>query len=89
MSPFRFEFKLLKAISLSCLRRSVRIRFVYDKYFHTAALLESVRFMRCKNLQDFGLETMGKNVGSTLSHLSIESCPKITEYGLKHLELFS
>lgn len=51
--------------------------------------LESVKFIRCKNLQDFGLEIMGRHVATNLSHLTIDSCPKISEFGLKHLESFT
>ncbi|KAI6237100.1 ATP synthase subunit s, mitochondrial [Aphelenchoides besseyi] len=51
--------------------------------------LSRVLFINCKNLQDFGLEEMGKQVGSRLPHLELEKCPRISEYGLKHLETFS
>ncbi|KAI6189973.1 ATP synthase subunit s, mitochondrial [Aphelenchoides bicaudatus] len=51
--------------------------------------LETLTFARCKNLQDFALETVGNEVGSTLSHLKLEACPRITEFGLKHLKTFT
>ncbi|KAI6186544.1 hypothetical protein M3Y98_00144200 [Aphelenchoides besseyi] len=51
--------------------------------------LSHVLFINCKNLQDFGLEEMGKQVGNRLPHLELEKCPRISEYGLKHLETFS
>jgi hypothetical protein len=50
--------------------------------------LEAVKFVSCKNLQDFGFEIMGRHVGSTLESLEIGSCNKVTEYGLKHLVAF-
>ncbi|KAI6221780.1 ATP synthase subunit s, mitochondrial [Aphelenchoides fujianensis] len=58
---------------------------------HFAGLdrLSSVRFVNCKNLQDFGLETVGEHVGRSLPELHLESCRRITEFGLKHVEKFS
>ena len=39
-------------------------------------------------MQDYGLEIMGRHIGNSLKHLHIEACPRITEFGLKHLEVF-
>ncbi|KAE9547970.1 hypothetical protein FO519_008822 [Halicephalobus sp. NKZ332] len=47
-----------------------------------------VKFVRCKQLHDFGLEYMGNYVGNKVACLTVESCPRITEYGLAHLEKF-
>uniref|UniRef100_A0AC35F1T6 Mitochondrial ATP synthase regulatory component factor B n=1 Tax=Panagrolaimus sp. PS1159 TaxID=55785 RepID=A0AC35F1T6_9BILA len=51
--------------------------------------IKSVAFIRCKSFQDFGLEYMGRYVGDKLSYLTVESCPRITEYGLEHLKKFT
>ncbi|KAH7693195.1 Protein C05C8.1 a [Aphelenchoides avenae] len=59
------------------------------RHFEGLDHIVDVRLVRCKNLQDFGLEYMGNLVGSRLSALQIESCPKITEFGLRHLHKFS
>jgi H+-transporting ATP synthase F0 complex subunit s len=59
------------------------------RHFNGLEHLEDVRFVRCKSLQDFGLEYMGDAIGHRLPFLEIESCPRITEYGLKHLEKFT
>uniref|UniRef100_A0AC34QMU2 Protein arginine N-methyltransferase 1 n=1 Tax=Panagrolaimus sp. JU765 TaxID=591449 RepID=A0AC34QMU2_9BILA len=48
-----------------------------------------VKFIRCRQLQDFGFEYMANHVGNQLVCLTVESCPRITEYGLAHLERFS
>jgi len=58
-------------------------------HFEGLEHIKSVEFIRCKSLQDFGLEYMGNYVGDRLSTLTIESCPRITEYGLEHLKKFN
>ncbi|MFH4980290.1 hypothetical protein AB6A40_006999 [Gnathostoma spinigerum] len=54
---------------------------------HFAGLhhLIDVRFIRCRNLHDYGLEYMCDAVAKSLKYLQIESCPRITEFGLEHL----
>ncbi|VDK20947.1 unnamed protein product [Anisakis simplex] len=51
--------------------------------------LQEVRFIRCNNLHDYGLEYMGDAVGTILKSLHIESCKRITEFGLENLVKFS
>lgn len=51
--------------------------------------IKHVEFVRCKNLHDFGLEYMAQHVGGHLKSLRIEECPRITEFGLEHLNKFS
>ncbi|VDK51596.1 unnamed protein product [Cylicostephanus goldi] len=48
--------------------------------------LQEVKFIRCGTLHDFGLEYMADAVGGHLSRLEIDSCRRITEFGLIHLE---
>uniref|UniRef100_A0A914HTB7 Uncharacterized protein n=1 Tax=Globodera rostochiensis TaxID=31243 RepID=A0A914HTB7_GLORO len=48
--------------------------------------LQNVRFVRCKMLTDNGLEMLANStVSDTLQSLHIESCPKVTNSGLRHL----
>uniref|UniRef100_A0A7E4VWJ9 ATP synthase subunit s, mitochondrial n=1 Tax=Panagrellus redivivus TaxID=6233 RepID=A0A7E4VWJ9_PANRE len=49
----------------------------------------AAHFIRCKQLQDFGIQYIGDNVGDRLKLLTLESCPRITEYGLAHLHKFT
>uniref|UniRef100_A0A9J2QAA2 Mitochondrial ATP synthase regulatory component factor B n=1 Tax=Ascaris lumbricoides TaxID=6252 RepID=A0A9J2QAA2_ASCLU len=72
--------------------RSFRLRGdCYARLFILAGLshLKDVRFIRCRNLHDYGLDYMGDAVGKTLLFLQIESCPRITEFGLENLVKFS
>ncbi|CAJ0590523.1 unnamed protein product [Cylicocyclus nassatus] len=48
--------------------------------------IQEVKFIRCSSLHDFGLEYMADAVGAHLSRLEIDSCRRITEFGLIHLE---
>ncbi|VDM37805.1 unnamed protein product [Toxocara canis] len=59
------------------------------RHFAGLTHLQDVRFIRCRNLHDYGLDYMGDAVGKTLLFLQIESCPRITEYGLDNLVKFS
>ncbi|KHN82950.1 ATP synthase subunit s, mitochondrial [Toxocara canis] len=58
------------------------------RHFAGLTHLQDVRFIRCRNLHDYGLDYMGDAVGKTLLFLQIESCPRITEYGLDNLVKF-
>ncbi|CAD5231710.1 unnamed protein product [Bursaphelenchus xylophilus] len=57
---------------------------------HFAGLkgVQSVKYVGCKSLNDMALEIMGKEVGGYLPFLQLERCPRITEYGIKHLEQY-
>uniref|UniRef100_A0A1I7WQA8 ATP synthase subunit s, mitochondrial n=1 Tax=Heterorhabditis bacteriophora TaxID=37862 RepID=A0A1I7WQA8_HETBA len=57
------------------------------RHFDNLRAIKDVRFVRCKNLHDFGLEYMGKAVGTRVSYLEIDGCPRITEFGLIHLKM--
>ncbi|KHJ85902.1 hypothetical protein OESDEN_14361 [Oesophagostomum dentatum] len=56
------------------------------RHFNGLDGIQEVRFVRCGNLHDFGLEYMAKAVGSHLGYLEIDSCRRVTEFGLAHLE---
>ncbi|CAI4229780.1 unnamed protein product [Auanema sp. JU1783] len=58
------------------------------RHFKGLSGLQNVRFAHCKNLHDFGLETMGEHVGGHLKSLELGSCRRISEFGLAHLKLF-
>ncbi|PAV60679.1 hypothetical protein WR25_14435 [Diploscapter pachys] len=55
------------------------------KHFENLRGIQEVRFVRCRNLHDWGLEIMADHVGDRLQLLEINSCPRITEFGIKHL----
>ncbi|PAV80077.1 hypothetical protein WR25_25898 [Diploscapter pachys] len=55
------------------------------KHFENLRGIQEVRFVRCRNLHDWGLEIMADHVGDRLQFLEIDSCPRITEFGIKHL----
>ncbi|EPB75099.1 hypothetical protein ANCCEY_05822 [Ancylostoma ceylanicum] len=57
------------------------------RHFNNLQGIQEVRFVRCDNLHDFGLEYMAKAVGSHLGYLEIDGCRRITEFGLAHLEM--
>ncbi|KIH62383.1 hypothetical protein ANCDUO_07333 [Ancylostoma duodenale] len=59
------------------------------RHFNNLQGIQEVRFVRCDNLHDFGLEYMAKAVGSHLGYLEIDGCRRITEFGLAHLEMCS
>ncbi|CAD5224861.1 unnamed protein product [Bursaphelenchus okinawaensis] len=59
------------------------------RHFANITKLESVKLIGCKSMNDTGLEIMGEHMGQYLPHLHLEQCPRITEYGLKHLEKYS
>ncbi|CAJ0577063.1 unnamed protein product, partial [Mesorhabditis spiculigera] len=56
------------------------------RHFEGLNAILDVRFVRCKNLHDFGLKYMSDAVGSKLKYLEIDSCPRVTEDGLDHLK---
>lgn len=56
------------------------------RHFDGLQGIQEVRFIRCDNLHDFGLEYMANAVGTRLGFLEIDGCRRITEFGLVHLE---
>uniref|UniRef100_A0A914EPM5 Mitochondrial ATP synthase regulatory component factor B n=1 Tax=Acrobeloides nanus TaxID=290746 RepID=A0A914EPM5_9BILA len=58
-------------------------------YFRGLKHLHDVKFIRCRNWPDWGFEIMGDAVGEHVKNLRIESCPKISEKGIRYLTKFS
>lgn len=47
--------------------------------------IKEICFIHCKAFDDTGVEKVSRLTCGTLEKLRIESCPKVTEYGLRFL----
>uniref|UniRef100_A0A0K0ED72 ATP synthase subunit s, mitochondrial n=1 Tax=Strongyloides stercoralis TaxID=6248 RepID=A0A0K0ED72_STRER len=57
-------------------------------HFNGLKNIKEVNLVRCKTFNDSGLEYIGMYTGNVLKRLQLAECPKITEYGLMHLDKF-